>query len=724
LVISVVNPNFDSQNMKKPEFMGIRGILLLIFLVTVFPGCISTPNDSSGWGQNPQALSGEASASAAANIEEMLFKADRGDIFEGSSAARTPTIGILKPQGSYLSGDEQWILDMIKSAMNNNFRRFASGRIMVMNIADEAALNEEIMKSLSGSNDELSLSARMAARSIMTGRVIKIQGTMRFNLEFTITDTQTHAVLASYSQNHSDVEITEGRALNRATESLLKDLNVRLNDAGRLALYGASNEADTALAKGLSAAESGQGLQAMNYLFSAASFNTTASQASTTLTEVQIKNQRELYGAGTIVMDYFGRQELWQNRLDEYNRFYRSHAPFELFYTPPVPSNMRGSGYSRTYDINFKIGLRWNQNQLSVMEKVLQEYIITGLNQNPREDIQRWELRGLPDDSDLFRGPDNFIYNLMVNIENERGDVITSGNIKLNGSLFRYQDKIYAACTQEYDAAFSNIAYVEDKITPNIIIRIVSINGVNIITTGENGFIRVSQTQGMQLPAVQNNSLPRGLTNSMERELAAARDREKKEAEEREKQRIASEKRAKKAYKEKQLAAIGNSFRLGLFVTGGPIIYERAGTVDVSLEVGKGAVNFEAGIMFFPGLSKDLFDIYPGSDISVMGINLGLFYSFFGLRWFLNMGPGMTIFIPYDSNKSSSSSGDSLDTYIIPYLTARFDFRILQATFLRFGYRLDAYPESLYPMFDYRSFNSLGKFFFTHNVLFGIGFII
>jgi len=592
-----------------------------------------------------------------------------------------------------------------------------------MNMVDERALNDEIQRSLSGSNDELSLTARRAARSIMTGKLIK-QGSTRFTLEFTVTDTETRQILAAYSQTHSDIELSEGFAVNKAAESLLKDLGVMLNNAGRYALYGSSNAADTALAKGLNAAETGQGLQAMNYLFNAASYNTTASQASPALAAVQTKNQKVLQGAGAIVMDYFERQELWQGRLDEYNNFYRSHAPFELFYTPPIASNMRGSGDDRSFDLFFSLGLRWNQNQISVMEKVLQEYIIDGLYKNPEKDIQAWALRGLPDDSPIFKGPDNFVYDLAINVENERGEIITQGNLKLYGSLYRYQDKIYASCTQKYDTSFTGIKYVRDKITPQLFIRIVKINSIDIKTVGENGFIRVAQTQGNELPLAQPNNLPRGLVVLKEKELAAARERQQKEAELLKKQREADQKAAQKAAKARELAENPlRTVRLGAGAYGGPVFQaSTTATIAANLCLGIGGGTFEAGVMFYPGILMHLFK----DDSTLLGLNANLNYTYVGSRTLFHIGPGLTVLMgeekPDPGLPPYLSSEKKYLWYFSPNVRVAFDWRLLSYIYLRVGYRLDAYTEDLLPIFENGSFQAMGKFFFTHNALFGLQF--
>ncbi|MDR2160439.1 MAG: hypothetical protein LBP23_10280 [Treponema sp.] len=700
-----------------------------------FRGVQDNENSMAAMQADLEANSAEkAVQNASVRMDELLRQADAGDIYENSIPAKTPTIGILRPAGLYLAPNEQWILDMVRGAMNSNFRKFAAGRITVMNIADEQVLQEEIIRSLSGPGDELDLTARVAARSIMTGNVIKMQGTTRFTVEFTVTDTESHAVLATYSRNHSDIELTEGIALNRAAESLLRDLDVRLNEAGKQALYGASNEADTALAKGLMAMKSGQGLEAMNYLFNAASYDTTRSAASGNLAEVQALNETGL-GAGAIVTDFFERQELWQSRLTEYNEFYRTHPPFELYYTPPVPTNMRGSGEARTYDLQFKIGLRWNQTQIEVMEKVLTEYILDGLYKNSREDIDRWELRDLPWDSELFGGPGNLVYNLTVNVENERGEIIVSGPLELHGSLYWYDNRIYADCVQEIDAAFPGIKYIKDQITPQLYIRISGINGVNIETLGGNGFMRVIQTQNGSLPQAQSVNLPKEFAAQKKKELALAADREQKTArEEAKRQKEAAKQAARDRRREEAARNPLRSARIGAGVQGGPVLGSSAWTVATGVEIGIKAWALEGGVTFYPGIHLDhlktetnFLGVSATPDPFALSFTLGLNYAFFGTRWFASFGLGAAFFLVSDKSSSSSYSGNSsrLDFFVPPYFQARIDWRLTRMLYLRLGYHLELYEADDYThYFGDEMYGELFDRAFVHNVFAGISLYI
>ena len=684
-------------------------VLLLTGVLLLLLSCQSTPSSAS----SAQEQNSRRVAVTQARMNELERQIERGNIFEGTVQARTPTIGIIRPSNppaGRLSQDELWYLDMIRSAMNSNFTRFATGRIQVVNLSDDVvnSRNEEIMRSLSGSNDELSVVMRTAARAIMTGEIIK-QPNNRFHLSFTITETETGRQLAAYSHTYSDIELIEGIAINRATDELLKQLNVTLNEAGRHALFRTSNASDIALARGLNAVNTGQGLQAMNYLFNAASFNNTASQANTTLVAVQSRNQAELAGAGSQVMDFFKRHEIWQGRLNEFNDFYTTHAPFELFYTPPTPSNMIVSGNLRTYDLNFNIGLRWNQNQIEVMERVLQEYILDGLNTNSPEDIQRWDLKGLPDDSNLFNGPNNFIFNLVINVENERGTVITSGTFTLYGSLFRYRGKIYARCTQQVNTSFVRIVYVEEHITPNLYIRVVSINGVNIQTVGETGFMRVVQTQDNILPAVQPDSLPQRLASRLQGEVAATKRGRTRTRKELENHKLRER-------------------RMYFDVNGGTVLGTDTGSLNVSFGSGAGFLEFQCIYQDYFGYEKYI----QHSDISykppVRSLGLGFSSVHFGRTWLFKITPGFIYLFLNMKEPRINNEGEeeNYDSALGGSIQTTFDWNPFAPNrngilYLRLGYRLNFFPKKIAPIFGKNEENMINTFI-TNTIFVGLVF--
>jgi hypothetical protein len=681
-------------------------ICAVVFFIPWFQACES----------NPSAKKGEDTGSSVSVADEdrLLRQAAVGSIFEpGFDEVKTPTIGILKPEGSYLSQQEMWLPDMIQSAMNNNFTKFARTRIIVVNLTNEQARIEELIRSQSGSRDGLDVSARRAARAIMTGKVIKT-GATRFTLEFLVQDTETGDQLASYSQSHSDIELDQGIAVNKATEDLLSQLNVKLNEAGRYALYGASNdssEAATALAKGLSAAQAGQGLKAMNYLYNATAYDTTASMANTTLRTIQSRNMEETRGAGKDVLDFFDTQEMWQTRLNEYNDFYWYHAPFELFYTIPTAADMSGtaSAGNQTYSLNFKIGLRWNQNQITTMEKVLQEYILDGLNkdlQNPH--YASMTLEGRPEDSELFQGPDNIEYNLVINVENERGEVITSDRLHLAGSLYRYNDRIYASCVQTVNASFPNIRYDRNLITPQLYIRIVSINGNDMKTVGENGFTRVTminERTGERFPAEQPDNIPKEIKTKKWQAQTAAKNKARQA-------QAAANSRERKAQ-------MGTRTEMYAGVTGGlalgadPI----AGNVDINVGLGMGRFDAEVGLLLPLGY-KDLLTGTNGEERSILGINIGVNFTWLWLKdlhLLANIGPAITFLTILDDDGASNASWH----YTIYGIQTRLDWGILDPFYLRVGYRLDIYPYVLTPLFPARTFKP-DSIFLVHNIFIGL----
>jgi len=738
------------------KFMTIFTTALILFLLF---GCISTPANTEQDVKGPSA-DGEKN-------EHLRRQVESGEIFESRNVApKTSTIGITKPEvpaNSLMSAEEMWMPDMIRSAMSSNFTQFAKGKIVVVNLSSEVAQarNNEIERSLSGSNDELSLVLRTAARAILTGEIIK-QTQTRFTLSFTVIETETGIQLASYSKAHSDIEISSGRAVNMATEELLKQLNVVLNEAGKFALYGTSNEAETFLAKGNEAANSGQSLQAMNYLYNAASFGITATQASAKLSSIQNQNQKELQGEGARVMDFFQRQTFWQDRIDEYNEFYYNNPPFELYYTPPKISNERVENHKKLYDLGFELGLRWNKNQISAMEKVLHEYVLNGLKKNSASEISRWNLTGLPEDSYLFRGPDNIVYDLVIQVENERGDVITSGGFKLYGSLFYLDGKIYALCTQRIAKVFENVEYDESKMTNNLYVRVTSVNGINIQAAGESGFLRVVQTQDNSLPPVQRDNLPLKLSSKLENEKRTGENRQKREIEvaerrqkeeqrakerrQREEQRTIERKQkqeqeaAEKREKEEQEArARANNFLLLPHFTlaaYGSYNYSFAGQYTVNLDMGISIIRYTdlhfGGVVYLVN-KKDLVHPEFKEDPTPLGLKIGVSFIIPGARTALRISPSYTfVFIEKKEDPSTpggyvgEDEGEKYSRYGIGSLGVFLDWRPFgpryrDGLFLRLGYRLDVYPPELAPIFSDKIEDN---WFMSHSFIAGLVFYV
>jgi len=691
-----------------------------IIIIFLLPGCTST---SAG-----QKAKGSLSGGGNENLRKQI---DSGDIFESRNAPpKISTIGIIKPEvsaNSRMTSDEMLMLDIIRSSFSSNFTQFAKDKIVVVNLASEVAQarNAEIERSLSGSNDELSLVLRKAARAILTGEVMK-QSQTRFILSFTVIETETGVQLASYNKPHSDIEISSGRAVNSATEELLKQLNVVLNEAGKLALYGTSNEGETALAKGNEAANSGQSLQAMNYLFNAASYNTTASQASAKLSTVKIQNQKELQGEGGRVMDFFQRQTFWQDRINEYNDFYKSHLPFELYYTPPTLSDERVEGNRKLYNLGFEVGLRWNKNQISAMEKVLHEYILDGLKKNSADEIKRWELTGLPENSYLFKGPDNFVYDLVIQVENERGDVITSGGFQLYGSLFYDDGRIYALCTQRLKRTFENMEYDESKMTNHLYVRVISVNGINIQTAGESGFLRVIQTQSNNLPLEQRNNLPIKISNKMKNENKAKERKNKKE-------QIAEDKRYKKEQdtRDRENHALLRP-HLNIAAYGGPVYSFGAQTINLDLGFSLSRyVSLDFGGLYCMGTQESVDSNTLAEKQTPFGIKLGLGLFVPGSRMVLKIFPAYNLLflekknkkIYYDSEGKEKSDERLSVGYgsVSAFLDLKpFGYKYGDGLFLRLGYRMDFFPAQLAPLFG-KPENST---FMTHNFMAGLVFYI
>ena len=686
----------------------IRFLYLLIAVVAAgVTGC------ATSGGSRGTAPGQSAAAKAAVQIP--------GGTIEPSSKSLASSIAFERLRIRGLSPEEMWLPDTIRSSIRRNFTNFARGWITVINIADDAARSAEIQRSLSGSNDELSLVARTAARSLMTGTITKRSGTNRFMLELIVTETETSTVLASHSNTYSDPE----QAVKRATEDLLFQLGLRLSDAGRQRLYQTSSEDTIALARGLNAEREGQNLQALNYLFSAQNFESTASQAAASLAVVQTTQQSA--GVGASVIDHFMRQDFFQNRLNEYNTFYDSHVPFELFYTEPRAVNMSGSKTgtmdTRQFDLGFKVGLRWNQDQINVMERVLNDYILTHLNQLPAASRTNLELQGLPEASGLFRGPDNFKYILSISVENENGVQITSGSLTLSASLFYHNGRIYAHCIQEKDAILPNIKYVENQFR-ELYVVITSINGVDVRTVGESGFMRLVPVSGVDLPPPNRDNLPRQVAGRLSSDVKESAAEEK-----RIRDRETEGRRISRVLNLADHPMHGPYY--GVEFNGGYIVPTNAGILDIGLIGGWRGISGKVGFLFYPGLEKEQMkkDMGADGDVSTIGFDFGGFYSFLNPKWNISLGGGVALVRSWEDKKSqTSSSSDSGKSQLaaVGNVQLWFDW-FFSNMFLKIGYRGDFFPGA-YRGYFFKEPQPQGKLerrvFWGHGLMFGVSYFI
>jgi hypothetical protein len=265
-------------------------------------------------------------------------------------------------------------------------------------------------------------------------------------------------------------------------------------------------------------------------------------------------------------------------------------------------------------------------------------------------------------------------------VKTSGGDVLSSGPVKLSGSLYRYEGKIYADCTQEYDAFFNNIEYRRDTISPQLYVRIAEVNGMNIRSAGESGFVRVSQIQDM--PPEQLTKLPGEFIAAREREIARLRKDQEKAAKKAEREAG----RERKRY-ERENNPLRN-FRIGFGMEGGPIFRADSGTLGFGLDIGIKNFFMEIGVLHYFSINHD-----AAERDAFQALNMGLGAAYIGRLFLFDLGGGVTFFLK------------PMEEYVIyPYLKAKLDWHLSSVYYLRLGYRLDLYAED-----DYYTFFGGGK---------------
>jgi len=192
-------------------------------------------------------------------------------------------LAVLEPAGKGLSEDDKWMLPLIQGSISGDFNKYSS-----MTIIDRQNLEKilgEWEESMSGNYsdaDRVKIGNLTNASHILTGGVTKTASA--FMIEFYVTDVQSGTRKASYSPKAvSLLALEDLSAVKEASADLLGQLGVSLTGAGLGELKrvesAAKIQAETMLARGISAQKQGTEVAALSYFFQAAILDPSLAEA-------------------------------------------------------------------------------------------------------------------------------------------------------------------------------------------------------------------------------------------------------------------------------------------------------------------------------------------------------------------------------------------------------------------------------------------------------------
>ncbi|MDR0662725.1 MAG: CsgG/HfaB family protein, partial [Spirochaetaceae bacterium] len=387
-----------------PCKMSMTNMLVVAAAVLVVAGCASSPRDGADRLNIPAG--------------QPFFSGD------GGSGLR---IAVLQPKGVNIPKGLSWCLSMIQGSLTGDFDRYSEMTVLDRRHLDE--ILEEQNLSLTGDfsdDDYIRIGNLTNAEYILTGSLTQAvsSGAVTFYLELAVSNPETGERRASFGpKGYTLSEIQNMKAAKDAAHELLARMGVELSASGRAALYEtvrSSVEAETALAKGVTAQNSGDTpkttFEAMYYLFEAQSLDPSlieavgrleAYQASVftapeiTVPELSVpvrtgniardaqnelaqykahqetlKNQQEyLLGQRDLLLDQqkilLDKQRELTGLLHESEDFYRNHPPFEIIYDPVLERTGEVNYQKETINLQFRIASIGVPASLKVMQSIL-----------------------------------------------------------------------------------------------------------------------------------------------------------------------------------------------------------------------------------------------------------------------------------------------------------------------------------------------------------------
>lgn len=266
-------------------------------------------------------------------------------LFTSAAEVSDSSVMVLAPKGLGLEKNESWMPVFIQGTLNSRLKKFSPLTVLERQYVD--SVFAEMKKSESdfySDADYAELGKWSTARYILAGSVTK-SGGGNYAVDLKITEIETLRVAASFTRSADELELTSGRLLNEAAETLLKGMDVSLTDAGREALYKSSSSGDIALARGIIARQGGMAFDALAAYYEAGFYNPSLKEAIDGLSSL-LKEISDVNLGESLKADIELRNK-WGQLINECDAYFLSNAPFEIVYdSAPVQSGK----------LNFKSG--------------------------------------------------------------------------------------------------------------------------------------------------------------------------------------------------------------------------------------------------------------------------------------------------------------------------------------------------------------------------------
>jgi|GEM_PF-1023296 len=406
---------------------------------------------------------------------------------------RSINLAVLAPE---TQGDLPDFLPLyIQGMLNNNLNRFSA-----INLIDRQNLNRIITEQdlaaggRFSERDFVSIGNLANAQYLLFGTIQRLSGN-RFSLQLSITEAGTGLRRATFMQDGTLAQL-EGRGtlLNEATAELLGQMGVQLTELGMQTLLAGNIfavQAEAGLARGIIAQAGGAEVQALLNFAQATTFDPVQLEALARLNTLSTA-----ISGGTIskrILQDFQLRDQWLEAFRETARFFDNHPPFQIVFDPSLQQIGEADFGRRTVNLGMRIALDPSVAGFDVLNALLE-----GLEETGRRDawgFSGWPLEDIsPRDRGtvVFRGRRSFSYRIDVALINENNRTIGNGRVILETEaiIFAAGDtSIMPPLSVEGFVNFPNV--MVDRLTPNLTIAIVAVNGIRARNLSASGYMRI-----------------------------------------------------------------------------------------------------------------------------------------------------------------------------------------------------------------------------------------
>ena len=391
------------------------------------------------------------------------------------------SLGILVPESQGISDNLAYLPTMVQGVLVSTISKYSS-----ISVLDRVSLDKVIAETLDPTYqdnlDIVRLGHVAQVGNMMTGKIIRTS--TGYTLQINVTDTTPNArTIASYSGTCTVAELDNQTAIQKASHDLLTQMGIQLTNTAKAEL-GTMNSrqsinAQTALAKGVTAQKQGTEVTALSYYYQAAALDSSLLEAASRVNILFANITSGNIGEDTR-NDIQWRRD-WIVRLTECEDLISktisaADPPYSLFYCTELKKG--DINYqTETISLSFETNLHGVWTWFSSVQKAVQA-VYDGLNATKRK--SDWGLASWPQQSLSKTDPFSAQYTVSVAFElvNAQNRVIGSQTLSRRPA-FRFLSSGNQIATNYDENDFNTVTFnavKADDISDIMTIRVANVN--------------------------------------------------------------------------------------------------------------------------------------------------------------------------------------------------------------------------------------------------------